>query len=77
MPGSIPPAVHAPDVLREEPHAHMVCRNCGRIASVTLTQLDLFELERLAGRRPPRWSVDGVTFSLTGLCPNCRTLRLR
>lgn len=36
-----------------------------------LTQLDLFELELLADRRPSGWSVDGVTYSLTGFCPSC------
>ncbi len=67
----MPTEIPFPPRLREEPHAHAVCRNCGRIAGVALTQLDLFELELLADRRPTGWSVEGVTFSLTGLCPRC------
>ncbi len=58
--------------LVEDPHAHAVCRSCARIASLELTQDDLGALEQLAGRGPDGWVVDGVTFTLTGSCPQCR-----
>jgi Fe2+ or Zn2+ uptake regulation protein len=69
-------SVPAPSVVRvdllEDPHAHVVCRSCGRIQSIDLTELDLHLLTELAARHPDGWSVDGVTFSLTGACQRCR-----
>jgi Fe2+ or Zn2+ uptake regulation protein len=56
----------------EPPHAHAVCRLCGRIADVDLRLEDLRQLEELAQRRPGGWYVEGITFSLTGACPRCR-----
>ncbi|HTT15498.1 MAG TPA: hypothetical protein VMG81_06985 [Thermoplasmata archaeon] len=58
--------------LREGAHAHIVCRVCGRIQSVELTELDRHFLEEIAGRHPDGWSVDGIAYSLTGACRRCR-----
>jgi hypothetical protein len=58
--------------LREAPHAHAVCRQCGRITEVSLSAFDVAQLTALAGGSPEAWSVDGISLSLTGLCPRCR-----
>lgn len=63
-----PPSVD----LHEEPHSHIVCRACGRIQRIELTELDRHFLEELAARRPDGWSVDGISYSLTGACQRCR-----
>ncbi|NNN16763.1 MAG: hypothetical protein HKL79_00120 [Thermoplasmata archaeon] len=54
-------------------HTHIVCRRCGRISHLTLTPEDLGNLATLAERRPRGWSVDGISYSLTGVCPRCAT----
>jgi Fe2+ or Zn2+ uptake regulation protein len=59
-------------LLGEDPHAHIVCRVCGRIQPIDLTQLDMHFLTRLAEDHPEGWSVDGISFSLTGACRRCR-----
>ncbi len=58
--------------LREAAHAHIVCRVCGRIQSIELTELDHHFLEELARRHPDGWAVDGIAYSLTGSCRRCR-----
>ncbi len=58
--------------LVEDPHAHVVCRVCGRIQRMELTELDRHLLTELAMRHPDGWSVDGIAFSLTGACQRCR-----
>ena len=58
--------------LGEEPHAHIVCRNCGRIQGIEMTELDRHVLTELAARHPDGWSVDGIAFSATGACRRCR-----
>ena len=58
--------------LLEDPHAHVVCRVCGRIQRMELTELDRHLLTELAMRHPDGWSVDGIAFSLTGACQRCR-----
>jgi Fe2+ or Zn2+ uptake regulation protein len=58
--------------LGEDPHAHIVCRNCGRIQALDLTELDRHLLTELAARHPDGWSVDGIAFSATGACRRCR-----
>jgi len=58
--------------LVEDPHAHIVCRACGRIQSVELSELDRHFLTELAGHHPDGWSVDGIAFSLMGACRRCR-----
>jgi hypothetical protein len=58
--------------LLEEPHAHVVCRVCGRIQRIELTELDRHVLTEMAERHPEDWAVDGIAFSLTGACRRCR-----
>jgi Fe2+ or Zn2+ uptake regulation protein len=58
--------------LVEDPHSHIVCRVCGRIQRIELTELDRHLLTELAARHPDGWNVDGVAFSLTGACQRCR-----
>lgn len=63
----------APGVdLTEEPHAHVVCRVCGRIQGLELTELDRHLLTELAALHPDGWSVQQIAFSLTGACRRCR-----
>jgi len=67
------PLARVPNVrLVEDPHAHVVCRVCGRIQRIELTELDRHLLTELAAQHPEGWSVDGVAFSLTGACQRCR-----
>ncbi|MGP8078146.1 MAG: hypothetical protein ACLQD8_06195 [Thermoplasmata archaeon] len=58
--------------LGEEPHAHIVCRVCGRIQGLELNELDRHLLTELAALHPDGWSVDRIAFSLTGACRRCR-----
>ncbi len=58
--------------LAEEPHAHIVCRSCGRIQRLDLTELDRHLLTELAGLTPDGWSVERVAYSLAGACRRCR-----
>jgi hypothetical protein len=58
--------------LEEPPHSHIVCRQCGRITSVDLTDPQRELLIALADGRPDEWAVDGIAFSLTGRCGRCR-----
>jgi Fe2+ or Zn2+ uptake regulation protein len=71
IPEPVPERVVRVD-LAEEPHAHIVCRNCGRIQALELTELDRHLLTELAARHPDGWSVDGIAFSATGACRRCR-----
>jgi Fe2+ or Zn2+ uptake regulation protein len=72
-PPRLPRSARVPNVdLAEDPHAHVVCRACGRIQRIELTELDRHLLTELAGRHPEGWSVDGIAFSLTGACQRCR-----
>jgi Fe2+ or Zn2+ uptake regulation protein len=64
-----------PDVrarLAEEPHAHIVCRNCGRIAPVELDPGERELLVALGARHPDGWRVDRIAFSLMGSCARCQ-----
>lgn len=66
------PVVLAPHFpFTERPHGHIVCRSCGRIATVSFAAEEEVLLERFAARRPPGWFVEGITYSLTGLCRRC------
>ncbi len=67
---SVPPTPRL--ALAEDPRSHIVCRNCGRIQSVELNELDRHLLTELAGRRPDGWSVERIAYSLTGACRRCR-----
>ena len=59
--------------LAEPPHAHIVCQQCGRISEIPLTPAQRASLVKLTGGRPSGWSVNRLAFSLTGLCPRCRS----
>ncbi|MFY9717637.1 MAG: hypothetical protein WAK40_06875 [Thermoplasmata archaeon] len=63
-----PPGV----LLSEDPHAHVVCRVCGRIQPLELNELDRHLLTELAALHPDGWSVEQIAFSLTGACRRCR-----
>lgn len=65
------PALTEPG-LPEDPHAHIVCRVCGRIQPVDLNELDRHLLTELAALRPEGWSVEQIAYSLTGACRRCR-----
>lgn len=69
---SAAPAPSAHIGLAEDPHSHIVCRVCGRIQRIDLTELDRHFLTEMAARHPDGWSVDGIAFSLTGACRRCR-----
>ncbi len=72
-PRVVPAAAPAPPPLAaEEPHAHIVCRVCGRIQGMELSELDAHLLTELAGRRPNGWSVERIAFSVAGACQRCR-----
>lgn len=58
--------------LLEDPRALIVCRSCGRIQRMELTELDRHLLSELAAQHPDGWSVDGIAFSMTGACRRCR-----
>ena len=72
MPGSVPKEPGRLTVLAEPPHAHIVCRVCGRIATVALDTQATLVLEHIAQQRPEGWTVDQISFSLTGACARCR-----
>lgn len=65
-----PPAVSVPSGPGPA-HTHIVCRRCARISHLALTLEDLASLTSLVERRPRGWSVDGISYSLTGVCPRC------
>lgn len=71
VPGSVPEGVAIAAPPAETPHGHLICHGCGRIAELELTELDRHLLMQLSRQRPDGWTVDGVTFSLTGTCPRC------
>lgn len=58
--------------LGEDPHAHIVCRICGRIQGLELTELDRHVLTELASRTPDGWSVERIAYSVAGACRRCR-----
>lgn len=58
--------------LLEPPHSHIVCRSCGRISRLELSNEERQLLVALAAQHPAGWSVDGISFSLTGACGRCR-----
>ncbi len=72
MPGSVPRDGTVAPSVAETPHVHGVCRRCGRIADVDVPPQDLAVLSEIARRGPVGWQVEGITFSLTGICPKCR-----
>ncbi|HTT16710.1 MAG TPA: hypothetical protein VMH49_05075 [Thermoplasmata archaeon] len=78
VPSAAPAPVPAPrrrlpaEELTEEPHAHIVCRVCGRIQGLELTELDRHLLTELAGLTPDGWSVERIAYSVAGACRRCR-----
>ena len=73
--GSLPADAIVPRPYAEPPHAHAVCRSCGRIADVPMSTEERGFLAALSDGRPERWDVHGITLSLTGFCPRCRSGR--
>ncbi len=55
-----------------DPHAHAVCRGCGRIQEIELSELDRHLLTELAAQAPEEWAVERIAFSLSGTCRRCR-----
>ncbi len=58
--------------LREPPHAHAVCRQCGRISEVEVGAFDGEQWTSFAAAGTPDWSIEGISLSVTGYCPRCR-----
>ncbi|WP_034385744.1 Fur family transcriptional regulator [Deinococcus sp. YIM 77859] len=50
-----------------EPHAHLVCLRCGRLADITLELPDLRPRGQAQG-----WLVAQTRVDLQGLCPECQ-----
>jgi hypothetical protein len=69
---ALPPSTPGPKELGEGPTGHAVCRQCGRILRLELAAGDGPNLEAFADRRPPGWSSETITLTVTGLCPECR-----
>jgi len=61
-----------PGELGEDPHAHIVCRVCGRIQGLELSELDRHLLTELAALAPEGWSVERIAYSVAGACRRCR-----
>lgn len=60
--------------LRCDDHAHLVCRQCGRVVDVP-GQLDALmsdsDLDKRAARQTG-WRVNGHSLIFEGLCPDCQ-----
>jgi hypothetical protein len=54
------------------PTGHAVCRGCGRIVRLDLSEGDAPNLVAFADRRPEGWTADAVSLTVTGTCPRCR-----
>lgn len=52
---------------RNTRHDHLVCRRCGALADIHLSDLTA-DLERQTG-----FSIDGYDLKIQYLCPNCRS----
>lgn len=74
-PTPIEPELWVPSYIPSIPTAHAICRLCGRITRVAIPHSDLATLEAFVDRRPDGWSVEGMSFSFTGICPKCRAGR--
>lgn len=62
--------------LPPEPTAHAICRLCGRILRVSIPHEEIASLQSFSDHRPDGWTVEGMSFSFTGVCPQCRQGRL-
>ncbi|MCI4348820.1 MAG: hypothetical protein L3J93_01180 [Thermoplasmata archaeon] len=63
----------APSYLPPQPTAHAICRRCGRILRVSIAEAEVATLQSFVDRRPAGWTVEGMSFSFTGMCPQCRS----
>jgi Fe2+ or Zn2+ uptake regulation protein len=63
---------YVPSYVPPLPTAHAICRICGRIVRVSLPQEEVPALQAFIDRRPDGWTVEGMSFSFTGVCPRCR-----
>jgi hypothetical protein len=63
----------APSYLPPQPTAHAICRRCGRIIRVSIAEAEVATLQSFVDRRPAGWTVEGMSFSFTGMCPQCRS----
>jgi hypothetical protein len=70
-PAAPTPPGPGPTTLLAPPTGHAVCRVCGRIVRLALAPTDGPNLEAFLDRRPDGWSAQGISLTVTGLCPNC------
>jgi Fe2+ or Zn2+ uptake regulation protein len=61
-----------PSYIPPETTAHAICRVCGRILRVSIPHEEVATLHAFSDRRPDGWTVEGMSFSFTGICPQCR-----
>ncbi|HEV2165670.1 MAG TPA: hypothetical protein VGS23_01625 [Thermoplasmata archaeon] len=61
-----------PSYIPPETSAHAICRVCGRILRVSIAHEEVATLQSFSDRRPDGWTVEGMSFSFTGICPQCR-----
>ncbi|MFT8638065.1 MAG: Fur family transcriptional regulator [Pseudoclavibacter sp.] len=57
------------DTGQEHPHAHMVCRRCGKIFDLEIQPVDAADVAAAAGQG---FEVDSGDLVLHGLCRECR-----
>ncbi len=57
---------------RVEPHYHVRCRSCGRVADLPCAPIDCLEQAR---RSADGWIIDEQRVEFTGLCPDCQANR--
>lgn len=53
-----------------EPHAHFMCRRCGRVFDVELKRKSLIGAAML----PKGFTADSTELYIKGICPDCQTL---
>lgn len=53
-----------------EPHAHFMCRRCGRVFDVELKRKSLIGAAML----PQGFTADSTELYIKGICPDCQTL---
>ncbi len=71
-PRVVPPPRRIVPVPGEDPHAHVVCRVCGRIQPLELSDLDRHLLTELSALTPDGWRIERIAYSLAGTCRRCR-----
>ena len=55
---------------RVEPHAHVICRRCGRLCDIETEELTAAIEERAA--RQSNYRIEGMSMVLYGLCSECQ-----